>query len=288
MMIRGVARNGDHLDLVQTMTKTVDAKGRATTTIVCLDVTELLAKHRDLATAHKVLRQFAHELRSKYACASHELEAVRSCLSHQRPTNLNNRDDHDQRQNNTEHLQQPCSCFDEKREKESSEEEKENNALLRTQCSSCSSSNTAPEEEEEEGTLLLKAGVTYESLTSAITLLHEGHQLIETRLQLHKVYRGVYETQPNVQVVDQATLLKSRVAVAKALSSSSTVLYEIATAPHLAHATVRLDCYVFAHIADNLLSNARKHTTSGTVSLSFLGPSDDDKDNDKDKATTTT
>ena len=105
-----------------------------------------------------------------------------------------------------------------------------------------------------------------------MTLLHEADALIESRLQLDKVYRGCYETVPNVQIIDQRTLLRSRIDVVKALAGASGVEYKVATASDHADKTIKLDCYVFDHIANNLLSNARKYTTAGAVTLSFLGP----------------
>ena len=210
-IVHGVRKDGLLLDLVAT---TATRNAERTTTVVCRDVTEFRRKDRDLEVAHQVLRQFAHELRSKYVCALHDLEAIREVYS-------KDTDDDDD--------------FYVKRR-------------------------------------LKSLGVSDESLAAAMTLLHEGDQLIEARMQLHKVYKGAYETRPNVQVVDQATLLGSRLTVARALQSTlHTVDYPIGTPENLSLVSLELDCYVFAHIANNLLSNARKHTTAGTVSLSFLG-----------------
>ena len=212
LAIRGVTKDGRQIDLVRTITETSGRDGQDTTTIVCQDVTKLLAQAKDLEVAHKVHRQFAHELRSKHACASHELEAIRDCIFR--------------------HQDVCCGCPD----------------------------------------ILAKHGVTKESVAMAMTLLYEADVLIEGRLQLYKVFRGAYESEANVQIIDQQTLLRSRIDVVKALSAhDGAVDYRVATADGLADKFIKLDCYVFSHIANNLLSNARKHTFAGTVELSFVG-----------------
>ena len=215
--IRGVTKRGETIDLVRTTTET----GRETTTVVCQDVTTLLSQRRDLDVAHKVHRQFAHELRSKHACASHELEAIRAAL------------------------------FLEQRSKNGEE---------------------IDDDAKRGRAVLAKHDVTFESITAAMTLLHEADALIESRLDLYKVYQGAYRTEPNCQIIDQSALLQSRVDVVKALAGSGNVDFNVATPSDLADKSIKLDCYVFSHIANNLLSNARKHTSAGSVSLSFLGP----------------
>ena len=227
MVLQGTTSDDRSLDLVATATKLVSsflgendgiAKTQLATAIICQDVTALMSKDRDLQITQKVFKQFAHELRSKYACALNELEIVRGCVS----------------------------------------ESKDKKTMLEQELRAC--------------------GVTDESLAASMTLLFEADQLIETRLNMHKIYKGVYETGPNVQIIDQASLLASRITIAKALASSShKVSYEVTTPEALENATLKLDCYIFTHIANNLLSNARKHTTTGTVGLGFIAPSDDGK-----------
>ena len=113
-----------------------------------------------------------------------------------------------------------------------------------------------------------------------MTLLAEADALIEGRLQLDKVFRGCYETVPNVQIIDQHALLQSRIDVVEALAGPGSVEYRVGTADDLADTTIKLDTYVFSHIANNLLSNARKYTTAGTVVLSFLGFQNTSSDDD--------
>ncbi|KAJ8607064.1 hypothetical protein CTAYLR_009892 [Chrysophaeum taylorii] len=107
----------------------------------------------------------------------------------------------------------------------------------------------------------------------SIALLHEADTLIETRLQLHRIYAGTYCTTPNLETIEILELLESRVKVAAAVvdadvSFKAVVCRESNLSPG---ACVRLDAWMFAHIANNLLSNARKSTAKGEVSLSFIG-----------------
>lgn len=105
----------------------------------------------------------------------------------------------------------------------------------------------------------------------SLALLQEADQLIATRLELHKVYRGHYQSAPNVQTVELAPLLRQRVAAAAALANPAVdFTAAMPGSDHDPTVSVRLDLYMFQHLVSNLLSNARKHTTTGVVKLAFL------------------
>ncbi|KAJ8609680.1 hypothetical protein CTAYLR_009376 [Chrysophaeum taylorii] len=104
-----------------------------------------------------------------------------------------------------------------------------------------------------------------------VALLHEADQLIATRLDLHKVYAGRYQSSANVETVELNALLSQRVDVAATLAHKN-VAFSAVVPDDLKEKEifVRLDLYMFRHISNNLLSNARKHTHAGFVSLIFL------------------
>lgn len=105
----------------------------------------------------------------------------------------------------------------------------------------------------------------------ALTLLQETECLITSRLQLHRVLTGTYDTSANTQIVDVEALIRARVGVAAA--NAGPAVRFVAEAPE--GIAVQLDTLCFRHLANNCLSNARKHTTTGDVVFEFLGPRDD-------------
>eukprot|EP00635_Sarcinochrysidales_sp_CCMP3193_P013578 CAMPEP_0118914206 /NCGR_PEP_ID=MMETSP1166-20130328/14649_1 /TAXON_ID=1104430 /ORGANISM="Chrysoreinhardia sp, Strain CCMP3193" /LENGTH=1125 /DNA_ID=CAMNT_0006853775 /DNA_START=83 /DNA_END=3460 /DNA_ORIENTATION=+ len=113
----------------------------------------------------------------------------------------------------------------------------------------------------------------------SLALLQETETLITTRLQLHRVLSGTYDTQKNTQVVDVDDLLRERAQISGTLAVDGVrVGVEIFDdAPGLEggsdadNLSARLDTFVFRHLANNLLSNSLKHTTRGDVVLRFYG-----------------
>ncbi|KAJ8600285.1 hypothetical protein CTAYLR_000672 [Chrysophaeum taylorii] len=106
----------------------------------------------------------------------------------------------------------------------------------------------------------------------SLALLHEADQLVHTRLELHKVYNGRYVSAPNVQTVHVGEIMRLRIMAAAALGIQS-VKYEAEIVPEKyanSDVFIRVDMYMWEHIANNLLSNARKHTTSGSVKIKFV------------------
>ncbi|KAJ8600960.1 hypothetical protein CTAYLR_006319 [Chrysophaeum taylorii] len=108
-------------------------------------------------------------------------------------------------------------------------------------------------------------------ISMSIALLHEADQLVHTRLQLHKVYSGNYVSHPNVETVDLEEILEARVKAAAALGHKDVDFRFTTSYRDGLDVFVRLDMYMWTHVVNNLLSNARKHTTAGSVTLSFLG-----------------
>lgn len=188
------------------MGKVVQEKNEA---LVSKDV-ELVSKDVELAIQKKILAQFSHEVRNKYASACHMLEYV--------------------------------------------------DALVRG-----SSVDAAPD-------LFTKLTSLLDDMALGVALLHEADALVATRLDLHKIYTNNYVS--NVDTVDVAPLLQSRVDAARPLAARG-VVFEIGCLERHRGCAVRLDQFIFNHVANNCLSNSRKHTTAGVVRLSFLGPLDD-------------
>ncbi|KAJ8604496.1 hypothetical protein CTAYLR_000996 [Chrysophaeum taylorii] len=104
----------------------------------------------------------------------------------------------------------------------------------------------------------------------SVALLHEADQLIATRLELHKVYSGNYVSAPNIQTIELESLMKGRVEGAGALARNDVNFVSENASRFRGDIFVRLDLYMFNHISNNLLSNARKHTFYGSVRLRFL------------------
>mmetsp|Transcript_7449 Transcript_7449/g.11130 ORF Transcript_7449/g.11130 Transcript_7449/m.11130 type:complete len:454 (+) Transcript_7449:1419-2780(+) len=90
------------------------------------------------------------------------------------------------------------------------------------------------------------------------------------------MFRGNYQSTPNVQTVDIFEVMQSRAHAASALGTKG-VEFRARLIPeqYKDHCvSVSLDTFVFSHICNNLLSNARKHTSYGFIELSFLGEID--------------
>lgn len=107
----------------------------------------------------------------------------------------------------------------------------------------------------------------------SVGLLHEADQLVATRLQLHKIYSGSYVSSPNIETVEILDSMEHRVQAAAAMGHRNVAfLAEIwPTGYEECELHVRVDMYMWTHLANNLLSNARKHTTSGHVVLALVG-----------------
>ena len=118
----------------------------------------------------------------------------------------------------------------------------------------------------------------HEDIKVSAALLHEGDQLVTTRLSLHKVYNGSYKTEPNVQTFELNDFMSMKVAGAAALAQKAVqflVDIPVKLQNNAFELFVRTDTYMLGHISSNLLSNARKFTYAGSVSFSFLGAKDD-------------
>lgn len=131
----------------------------------------------------------------------------------------------------------------------------------------------------------------HDDIRLSIALLQEADQLIATRLELYRVYNGSYVSTPNVQTVEIRSLMHSRVEAAAALAHNDVKFVAEMNSNFVGDLFVRLDMYMFCHIANNvrlvpsvastahcdaqLLSNARKHTFNGSVRLRFLKEEDD-------------
>lgn len=113
-------------------------------------------------------------------------------------------------------------------------------------------------------------------IVMSLALIHEVDMLVQTRLDLYRLSSGRYDTRQNTQTVGCFALLQSRVNAAGALANKG-VSFDF-TLPDTSGTgrefCIQVDTYVWAHIAQNFLSNARKHTLEGSVSLHFLGEFD--------------
>jgi len=109
-------------------------------------------------------------------------------------------------------------------------------------------------------------------IVTSSALLHEADQLVQTRLNLHKMAKGAYQSR--LDTVDLFQLLSDRARAAAALGYEG-VDFVVELSPQFRRATARLDLYVFTHIATHLLHNARKHTTRGSVAIALVRLADD-------------
>ena len=128
-----------------------------------------------------------------------------------------------------------------------------------------------------------------DDIVLSLGLLQETETLITTRLQLHRVLSGTYDTEKNTQVVDVYELMRERVTISGTLavrgvtvkvqvqqtSSSSPIMLNDDDDDGIQNVDARLDTYLFKHLANNLLSNSLKHTTRGEVVLTFYGETND-------------
>mmetsp|Transcript_5901 Transcript_5901/g.15350 ORF Transcript_5901/g.15350 Transcript_5901/m.15350 type:complete len:555 (+) Transcript_5901:1-1665(+) len=112
----------------------------------------------------------------------------------------------------------------------------------------------------------------HEEIVMSLALLNEADMLISTRLNLYKLYSGNYDTKNNTQIVNAEELLRSRTNSAAAVASKAVEFrVGLPTGFKKGELTIQIDTYVFQHIANNFLSNARKHTKSGHVTFRFIG-----------------
>lgn len=91
-------------------------------------------------------------------------------------------------------------------------------------------------------------------------MLTEGKAEFSTDfLSPSAVFKGAYESGPNIQTVEILNVMKRRADAAGTLASKN-VKYCAETPAELRSLGVhaRLDLYIFDHISNNLLSNARK------------------------------
>lgn len=110
-------------------------------------------------------------------------------------------------------------------------------------------------------------------LSVALAQLHEAEALIQSRLELEKLYSGSYDPNKNVETISIRDFIQRCVDAARALVKPG-VVFETSVPECYGSAAVfaRLDLYMLRHIGTNLLSNARKHTLDrGRVSFDFLG-----------------
>lgn len=128
----------------------------------------------------------------------------------------------------------------------------------------------------------------HDDTVMSLALLYEADMLITTRLNLYKLYSGNYNTQSNTQIVQAKELLRSRLKAAAAIPSKVREFrVEMLPFDGAGDIAIKVDTYVFQHICNNracrvprrvsnhlspaVLSNARKHTQDGHVTLRFIG-----------------
>lgn len=108
-------------------------------------------------------------------------------------------------------------------------------------------------------------------IVMSIALIQDVDMLVQTRLDLCTLYSGHYNTKQNTHTVDCLSLLQNRIHSAATLANKG-VRFQVKL-PEAAgnELYISVDTYVWMHIAQNFLNNARKHTVKGSVTLSFLG-----------------
>lgn len=113
-------------------------------------------------------------------------------------------------------------------------------------------------------------------VASALSLLREVEMLHRARLDCYKIMRGNYKLA--METFDLVAFMRARLDAESAIAKCKDPQYSVDFAfdtesKHAIH--VRCDHYVLNHVVSNLLSNARKFTTHGSVTVSFLGRRDD-------------
>ena len=111
-------------------------------------------------------------------------------------------------------------------------------------------------------------------MRAATTLLREGNQLIDTRLALSKMKRGVYASSPNVAEIVLGDYLQNFIsAYARKEAPRGNVTLQVApTADEkLLNRRVHLDTFVMSHVLTQILNNSVKFTESGTIDVAVHG-----------------
>lgn len=120
-------------------------------------------------------------------------------------------------------------------------------------------------------TMLAGNAATSREVASALSLLREVEMLHRARLDCYKIIRGNYRMA--METFDVVAFMRARLdaeaSIARSKDPKYRVDFEFDADSHAIH--VRCDHYVLNHVVSNLLSNARKYTTHGSVTVSFLG-----------------
>ncbi|KAJ8600802.1 hypothetical protein CTAYLR_010001 [Chrysophaeum taylorii] len=117
-----------------------------------------------------------------------------------------------------------------------------------------------------------------DGVAAAIALLKDSHDVAATQLDLYGVLSGTYSTLAahNTQIVDIEALMAERVEHAAAVATRDVVFkFEMPDELRKLEVTVLVDTFVFQHVVDPLLSNARRFTRQGKVTLALLNGSDE-------------
>lgn len=122
-----------------------------------------------------------------------------------------------------------------------------------------------------------------EDIHMALLALREVEAQHQTRLDMYKVLRRKYV--PHLETFEVLSFMRDRLSVERAISlarnhgtDAATAAYEFTVADPYRDCDevhIRADLYVLSHVVSNLLSNSRKHTYAGSVTLDFTGSRDD-------------
>ena len=104
---------------------------------------------------------------------------------------------------------------------------------------------------------------------AALTLLREGNQLIETRLAVSKMQRGVYRSQPNVRRLKLGDYLESVVdKFQKQLQPGvSLAVADLPETQRLKDTKVLMDFFVLEHCFTQIMNNCVKFTDQGSINI---------------------
>eukprot|EP00633_Aureoumbra_lagunensis_P011073 CAMPEP_0197339120 /NCGR_PEP_ID=MMETSP0892-20130614/42867_1 /TAXON_ID=44058 ORGANISM="Aureoumbra lagunensis, Strain CCMP1510" /NCGR_SAMPLE_ID=MMETSP0892 /ASSEMBLY_ACC=CAM_ASM_000538 /LENGTH=588 /DNA_ID=CAMNT_0042843081 /DNA_START=119 /DNA_END=1885 /DNA_ORIENTATION=+ len=191
--------------------------------LVFVDISCVLADKEE--QQRKMLSHFAHELRNKYAVAATVLDRVYELMSSNKKCIISQQD---------------------AGETDSTPESDE---------SSSEASMLKLNSQKKDRRILL------DDMGLCIGLLREADRVIETRMQLHKIISGTYVKDANIEIVQASELIESRLRVVAGLAIGKSVrlVSDVSSCPHISeNAAIRIDTFLFNHIANNLLSNAKK------------------------------